>query len=228
MQNNNAHCPQCGKAFDTESQVRRHLDQPRAKCHRRPTIFVDPADLLEEAGFYLSTPDVPLQQRPRKRPHTPDSDEESSDQDSRDDNMQGAPAEQSRAPVIDFFPEVASVVDQNGTKFIDAFDQDTFSEMRNSENLYYPFANRLEWELAEYLLTSELSMAAIDRFFSLTLVCFPSVTAKFPPTHSYFRSNNFDSRSIPHQSFVDSRRCYPRFLPGSAVALTPRTPRKEL
>ena len=83
-------------------------------------------------------------------------------------------------PVIDFFPGAARVVDEGSTRFMDVFDQDMFSGIQNSENIYYPFANRPEWELAEYLLTSELSMAAIDRFLSLTLVsCFSTGLLSF-------------------------------------------------
>ena len=83
-------------------------------------------------------------------------------------------------PVIDFFPGAARVVDKGGTRFMDVFDQDMFSGIQNSENIYYPFTNRPEWELAEYLLTSELSMATIDHFLSLTFVsCFSTGLLSF-------------------------------------------------
>lgn len=72
----------------------------------------------------------------------------------------------------DYFPGAAKVVDQSGTKFMDTFDRDRFAEIRDTQNLYYPFADRPEWELAEFLATSELSMAAIDRFLSLPLVSY--------------------------------------------------------
>ena len=49
------------------------------------------------------------------------------------------------------------------------FDNDRFFNEHN-DNLYYPFASRDEWELASFLLYSNLSMAAIDRFLSLKLV----------------------------------------------------------
>lgn len=90
-------------------------------------------------------------------------------------------AGQNHTPIIDCFPDAARVVDKSGTKFMDVFDQDMFSEMRDFDNLYYPFADRSEWEVAEFLLTSELSMAAIDRFLSLTLVSYPLISwpAKF-------------------------------------------------
>jgi hypothetical protein len=38
------------------------------------------------------------------------------------------------------------------------------------KNLYYPFASRDEWELAAFLLRSDLSLASIDSFLSLKLV----------------------------------------------------------
>ena len=61
MQNDKpeAHCPQCGKGFNTKIQVQRHLNQPRAKCHQRPTAFVDPADLLEHFAQSGSDPSSP-------------------------------------------------------------------------------------------------------------------------------------------------------------------------
>ena len=72
--------------------------------------------------------------------------------------------------VTDYDQGAAKVIDQAGTKFLDAFDEDSFAEIHNSDNLYYPFADHPEWELAEFLLTSSLSMAAIDYFLSLLLV----------------------------------------------------------
>ncbi|KAF8814617.1 hypothetical protein BYT27DRAFT_7326430 [Phlegmacium glaucopus] len=56
-----------------------------------------------------------------------------------------------------------------GITFMQQFDRDTFTEER-AENLYYPFASREEWELAAFLLRSDLSMAALDKFLSLTLI----------------------------------------------------------
>ena len=53
---------------------------------------------------------------------------------------------------------------------MDVFDQDRFAEIHNTENLYYPFASYPEWELAAFLITSELSMATIDCFLALSLV----------------------------------------------------------
>ena len=49
------------------------------------------------------------------------------------------------------------------------FDCDQYVKERKT-NLYYPFASWDEWELAAFLLRSDLSMASIDSFLSLKLV----------------------------------------------------------
>jgi hypothetical protein len=56
-----------------------------------------------------------------------------------------------------------------GTTFMQQFEGDKFAEER-TQNLYYPFSSREEWELAAFLLSSDLSLAALDRFLSLNLV----------------------------------------------------------
>lgn len=61
------------------------------------------------------------------------------------------------------------IVKAGGETFIDKFDQDRFAEERK-QNLYYPFADRDDWEVGYWLLNSGLSMAAINKFLSLRLV----------------------------------------------------------
>jgi hypothetical protein len=56
-----------------------------------------------------------------------------------------------------------------GTTFMQQFECDEFAEER-TQNLFYPFASRAEWELASFLLRSDLSLAALDKFLSLNLV----------------------------------------------------------
>ena len=57
----------------------------------------------------------------------------------------------------------------NGRTFLDRFHMDIFSNERET-NLHYPFASKQEWELAQFLLRSSLSLADIDNFLSLNLV----------------------------------------------------------
>ncbi|KAI6131086.1 hypothetical protein EDD16DRAFT_1515246 [Pisolithus croceorrhizus] len=73
-------------------------------------------------------------------------------------------------PVTEYYPGAAKVIHQHGTKFMDTFDQDRFTQIRNSTNLCYPFVDCPKWELVEFLVTSDLSMAAIDCFLSLSLI----------------------------------------------------------
>jgi len=58
----------------------------------------------------------------------------------------------------------------SGTSFMNNFDLDRFSDLRRT-NLYYPFASRQDWQLAFFLLSSGMSMAHIDQFLHLELVC---------------------------------------------------------
>jgi hypothetical protein len=53
-----------------------------------------------------------------------------------------------------------------GVTFMEEFGRDQHAAKR-VENLYYPFASKDEWELAAFLLRSDLSMASIDSFLSL-------------------------------------------------------------
>jgi hypothetical protein len=56
-----------------------------------------------------------------------------------------------------------------GTSFMATFDSDKFAN-EHTDNPYYPFSSRAEWELGAFLLRSSLSMADINAFLSLTLV----------------------------------------------------------
>jgi hypothetical protein len=58
--------------------------------------------------------------------------------------------------------------------FIDEFDSDTYRS-EHTNNPYYPFMLKYKWELASFLLLSDLSMASITQFLSLNLVS-PTVT----------------------------------------------------
>ena len=69
-----------------------------------------------------------------------------------------------------YFEGAAKVIDHNGQTFMKTFNEDQFVAIQESDNLYYPFADHPEWDMAEFLLTSCLSMADIDHFLSLRLV----------------------------------------------------------
>ena len=53
--------------------------------------------------------------------------------------------------------------------FLDRFDDDEYAPFR-AMNMYYPFSSKAEWELASFLLSSDLSMQKVDEFLRLKLV----------------------------------------------------------
>lgn len=72
---------------------------------------------------------------------------------------------------IEEYAGAAKILGQ-GPTFMDKFDQDQYASKRKG-NLYYPFASREEWQFAEFLLRSDLSMKTIDKFLKLDLVSLP-------------------------------------------------------
>jgi hypothetical protein len=58
---------------------------------------------------------------------------------------------------------------RGGKTFMDVFWEDKYSTMR-TENVFYPFASRNDWQFASWLTRSGLSMAAIDTLLSLEFV----------------------------------------------------------
>jgi len=53
--------------------------------------------------------------------------------------------------------------------FMDRFNEDQYAPFHTS-NKFYPFSSKVEWELASFLLSSDLSMRKIDEFLKLKLV----------------------------------------------------------
>lgn len=155
-------CPECGKAFNDERQVQRHLDQPQSRCNRDDVQFVNPLELLRLAEHGSRSAQVSHDDS--------DGSVKSVSMESLSISDDGIPETANSSPK-EYFEGAAKVYGNNGRTFLKAFDEDQFADIRQSNNLYYPFADRPEWDLAEFLLTSPLSMADINRFFSLTLVC---------------------------------------------------------
>lgn len=71
-------------------------------------------------------------------------------------------------PFIEKYPGAAQTFGRAKT-FMDTFDADCHADKRK-DHPYYPFASRNEWELASFLLRSNLSMTSIDNFLKLELV----------------------------------------------------------
>ncbi|KAG0705579.1 hypothetical protein DFH29DRAFT_980830 [Suillus ampliporus] len=81
-----------------------------------------------------------------------------------------------------YLPQNLDISD--GVTFLDLFDADEHAEYRK-ENLFYPFASREEWEVADFLLRSALSMAAINTFLQLSMVYLRSQAEMLPKGPSW-------------------------------------------
>ncbi|KAG2344282.1 hypothetical protein BDR05DRAFT_860035, partial [Suillus weaverae] len=53
-----------------------------------------------------------------------------------------------------------------GKTFMDQFNEDEYAAERE-QNQYFPFASKPDWEMASYILRSDLSMAEIDKYLNL-------------------------------------------------------------
>ena len=79
---------------------------------------------------------------------------------------------QPQEAALPFFTEFfngSSKVFGKGETYMDLYDEDEYADKRQA-NLHYPFACQPEWEVASFLLESDLSREAIDKFLKLQLV----------------------------------------------------------
>lgn len=170
-------CPQCCRKFKDSRAVLSHINQPTASCFGYQEKKRSLSDELEHY-------------RHRKRPRITEPLLSSDttlhpEQQPQDDNgarfntvpvepedlggldVENPPVDE-RNFFVEKFPGAAEIFGASAT-FMDQFDQDPYS-MERINNIFYPFASRSEWELASYLLRSDLSMASLDKYLSLTLV----------------------------------------------------------
>jgi len=203
-------CPDCGKRFSNETRVLQHMNQPSNTCgswmndlsclcfqHRVPAApngtgphphaefqyhpAPDPYgnDAIDDAGGFRANEDAAYSPIDEYRDHT-------------------------STPVVDSHPNTPLIY-PGGTTFMDQFINDQHAT-HQKENLYYPFASRVDWQLASWLLRSHLSMAAIDEFLSLQLVCLGS--ARLIETNLFVRSNSCPSLFDRPRSYVFALKCY--------------------
>lgn len=182
-------CPQCCRKFKDSRAVLSHINQPTASCfgyqkkkrslshelehyrrHKRPRI----TKLLLSSETTLH-----LEQQPQDDNGACVNTALVEPEGRSGMDVEDPPADNSeRNFFIEKFPGAAEIFGASAT-FMDQFDQDPYSVERTN-NVFYPFASRSEWELASYLLHSNLSMASIDKYLSLTLVCPASYSTNEP------------------------------------------------
>jgi hypothetical protein len=86
-----------------------------------------------------------------------------------EDPMINTASSHNNTPFFTEFYPGASKIFGSGPTFMDNFDNDQFSKERQTHS-HYPFASKDEWQIASFLLRSDLSMAALDKFFKLEFV----------------------------------------------------------
>jgi hypothetical protein len=155
LQQQNHHCPVCGKPFSTPSQVLKHLNNPNCQCYAGKKQSLNsqqpssPEASHNDNVFEVDPSDMDVD------PHIP------------------MPFLETPTPGSDYTVEMHPNVPLNygpGQSFMGIFDSDEHAQHHNT-NSFYPWASHQEWELATFLLKSNLSMASIDQFLKLKLVC---------------------------------------------------------
>jgi len=167
------HCPRCAKKFKSQATLLNHMNQPVSSCltHFQEQINISsarcasPTTTVSEALELTDNETLHFENPPDLLYLT----------DSQNDHLLSLPAPSSLNHPNPFriqeHPNAAKVFGRGHT-FMDQFDNDDFASARRQGHIYYPFASRDEWELASFLLCSNLSLADTDRFLKLELVSF--------------------------------------------------------
>lgn len=175
-------CNRCGKKFASGASVQNHQNQLSSKCWKTYSLLLN-LQRQPSVEINLNEPPPSLPSFP-SNPSTPPPGPHDLEADS---NMESPP------PTPSFLvPEVDDIDDQlphleaapsfhtelflgsseifgDGETYLDIFDEDEYADAWQT-NLYYPFASQPEWELASFLLKSDLSRVAIDQFLMLQIV----------------------------------------------------------
>ena len=160
-------CPRCAKKFKDQPTLLKHMNQPVSSCLTHFQELIDIANTLQPASdhgtsqslyFMDTTEDAP----PADPVHSTFNPEAPPPRNTGTQTTEN-PFRIKKHPT-------AGKTFGRGNTFMDHFDNDGFASARSQGYLYYPFAGRDEWELASFLLRSQMSLANIDRFLKLRLV----------------------------------------------------------
>jgi len=109
-------------------------------------------------------------------------------------------------PVVNNHLHTPSVYPR-GTCFMEQFFNDQYATFQQ-QNLYYPFASRVDWQLVLWLLRSHLSMTTIDDFLSLELVGPLFLFVSFFEVNLHLRLSSFPYLLVQRRSFAFTQKCY--------------------
>jgi len=176
MKNKMLSCPFCGRWLNTQQGINSHIQQTR--CNTRPGL-VSLSSFISDMPSHTSNNPTPSTNQDSPQPFGSEHCEDHREDLHEDVGVEGyfepgsldtglsEPAVE--GPYTVEYQGAARVVGYGKTA-LDLFNEDRFSDHRRL-NLYYPWASKGEWEVAQYLLKSSLSLADIDEFLKLELVC---------------------------------------------------------
>ncbi|ETW78381.1 hypothetical protein HETIRDRAFT_325629 [Heterobasidion irregulare TC 32-1] len=162
-----AFCPKYGKTFVSEVRVVKHLNGRQSPC----------SGWLSELASMVAATDVAdcaagqTQDGPTLAGIGDDMDIDWAADWDKYPEVSSCPDTARTNPLLlaeDLFPGAGKTYGQAPT-FMDTFDADIHAEKR-VDNIFYPFANKDDWEMASFLLRSGLSVAKTDEFLSLNYV----------------------------------------------------------
>ncbi|KAJ7916120.1 hypothetical protein B0H13DRAFT_2231709 [Mycena leptocephala] len=177
------YCPICCTRFTNRQNCLRHMNQPHGRCHAslHPAVLKAGQTITEKYKLLASQNEEQAEEPFENMMDTSDTndDREQSppqdtgfydydphlDDDSHWDDEPNVPAPNS--PHREYYKGAAKTYGRVDT-FMDIFRQDKYAKDREN-NVYYPFASADEWELASYIIRSNMTVAATDEFLKLRL-----------------------------------------------------------
>jgi len=176
-------CPDCGKRFTNKMWVLQHMNQPSNTCSLWMNKLSQAYCSYSHAAARIYMPQYQPCSNHDIVPEVDDASAYNGFAVNEDPVYNPNDGQQEDAPglIVDAHPSTPSIY-PGGTTFMDQFFADQYAGFRQ-ENLYYPFASRVDWQLTSWLLHSCLSMVAIDNFLSLELVCQFFKIPSLKPTH---------------------------------------------
>lgn len=170
-------CPRCSKNFADTSRVLKHLNQPSSDClayheevERKNKEFA--ITHIHDPVHFPSNTVEDYDDLPTQDPGATDNVASKIAMDIDDADLYTStppnPVSNPPGPFFEMYPGAAKAFGR-GQTLMDIFDMDHHADKR-TELPYYPFSSKAEWELASFLLRSDLSMNSIDKFLKLELV----------------------------------------------------------
>lgn len=204
-------CEFCNAIFETQQGVRSHIKQ-KQECRLAfarsltsdtsstnlassstsaavPTVQHDPPEEPNELLFPYRTHQIPHDHPSDMQDDTPSKRRRVTVEEVPDEEA-GLP----RKPWVEDFPQPAGTPLREGQTYFKGLRE---RRMGEDESPYAPFADKEEWELAQWLATSGISQQALDKFLKLDIVRHP--THCNPPT-GWKLMPILDSQS--HQTFL--------------------------